>query len=748
MSSCNPLFATLPNNVLAVVCALLLAPDVNAQVCNEPVHAAMMTSGIWAEEVTWEVTNMVGDVVAGPFGPYEDNTTVNHELCLTQGCYRMHMMDSFGDGWQGAALTLFNPEGVAIDVFSMEQATDEAWQSFSIAGECGCTDPLAVGYNPQVSWDDGSCWVCPPEEVATQWTLSTGLWAEELQVQVFDGNGALWFDGASLWGDTPWDDNTTYTWTGCLAPVCAFADLIDTYGDGWQGGVLTVQRWDNGAWQPVAEGSVPANGSAATLQIPLTSGCPVYGCTQEEAFNFNPLATEDDGTCTRQSDNVLLYAAWSDVTLPTNGLGGSYSDVEGLEVLGREYAVVGSTLGTHVVDVTEPGNAFEVHFLPGADGGSFVTHRDYHVHGSLLYAVCDQGASSLQIWDLSTLPDPPVILYDDDEFVERAHNVFVDDATLTLYLASAKRVGLNTPLLALDVTNPSQPTQLVDLAPWIGGCHDLFAWNDTVWINGGGVVRVVDMNPTPHLLGSLDDYPFQGGNHSGWWVPEDDIYVFADETHGSPLKVVDVADITDMQVVSLLSSETAPDAIPHNLMIRDQFVFVSYYHDGLQVFDISNPDQPVKVAWFDTFAPNHHNGFAGAWGVHSALPSGRVLISDVQRGLFVLALNPDIGSLCPGEEFMWQGQTLTTPGTTILTVPDNVWGADIAWLELVESEDCPPCFGDFDGDGIRGVSDLQILLSQVGCIMNCNVDLSGDGSVSVNDMLMWLGVFGWPCPQF
>jgi hypothetical protein len=97
---------------------------------------------------------------------------------------------------------------------------------------------------------------------------------------------------------------------------------------------------------------------------------------------------------------------------------------------------------------------------------------------------------------------------------------------------------------------------------------------------------------------------------------------------------------------------------------------------------------------------------------------------------------------------MWQGQTLTTPGTTILTVPDNVWGADIAWLELVESEDCPPCFGDFDGDGIRGVSDLQILLSQVGCIMNCNVDLSGDGSVSVNDMLMWLGVFGWPCPQF
>ena len=265
--------------------------------------------------------------------------------------------------------------------------------------------------------------------------------------------------------------------------------------------------------------------------------------------------------------------------LATNGLGGKYNDVEGLEVSGREYAIAGSTEGTHIIDVTDSASAVEIHFLPGADGG-MVTHRDYHIHENPVRRV-RPGCEHVANLGFGQLADAPAVLYDDDEFVERAHNVFVDDATLTLYLASSKSAALKHPL-ALDVNDPTQPTILADLSPWIGGCHDLYAWDDTVWVNGSGVVRVLDMNPTPHPIGSLDDYPFQGGNHSGWWLPEKDVYVFADETHGSPLKVVDASDVTDLQVLSLLSSETADNAIPHNLMMRDDLVFVSYYHDGLQ----------------------------------------------------------------------------------------------------------------------------------------------------------------------
>ena len=513
---------------------------------------------------------------------------------------------------------------------------------------------------------------------------------------------------------------------------------------------MDIQTWSTElGWSSVASGSVPLNEFEATVHVPLDPSCPIPGCVLSEAFNFNPQATLDDGSCVRQSDNVSLFATWSLDDLATNGLGGRYNDVEGLEVGGREYAIVGSTEGTHIVDVTDSASAVEVHFLPGADGGNFVTHRDYHIHETVLYAVCDQGSSTLQIWDLASLPGAPVVLYDDDEFVERAHNVFVDDATLTLYLASSKSAALNTPLLALDVNDPTQPTLVADLSPWIGGCHDLYAWDDTVWVNGSGVVRVLDMNPTPHLIGSLDDYPFQGGNHSGWWVPEKDVYVFADETHGSPLKVVDASDVTDLQVLSLLSSETADNAIPHNLMMRDDLVFVSYYHDGLQVFDVRDPANPQKVAWYDTYLPDHHNGFAGAWGVHSALPSGRVLISDVQSGLFVLTLEPDSVLLCPGDAVVLGDVIVDQPGRWVAPSAQATWsGEDILWVEASESLDCPACLGDFDGNGNLGVSDLQVLLADLGCQTSCTADLNNDGTVGVSDLLIWLTGFGSTCPNF
>jgi len=729
----------------------ILALPGQSQLCLQPLHTAEITTGIWAEEVTWEVWTLDGILVAGPFGPYEDGITYSHELCLEPGCYNVLMMDSLGDGWQGAELAIFDASGALVESYSMEAALGSSVAALGIGGNCGCTQPGTVGYDPSASWDDGSCFSCEVDHVAARCVLSTGIWAEELQVTFVDDQNNMAFTGEDLWGPMPWSNNTVYTWEGCLTSECLEAQLIDTYGDGWQGGMMNIQTWSTElGWSNIASGSVPLNAFEGSVHVPLDPSCPIPGCTLPEASNFNPQATLDDGSCVRQADNVSLYASWSLDDLATNSLGGRYNDVEGLEVNGREYAIVGSTEGTHIIDVTDSASAEELHFLPGADGGSFVTHRDYHIHETVLYAVCDQGASTLQIWDLDNLPAPPEVLYDDDEFVERAHNVFVDDATLTLYLASSKSAALNTPLLALDVTDPTQPTLVADLSTWIGGCHDLYAWDDTVWVNGSGVVRVLDMNPTPHLIGSLDDYPFQGGNHSGWWVAEKDVYVFADETHGSPLKVVDASDVTDLQVLSLLSSETADNAIAHNLMMRDDLVFVSYYHDGLQVFDVSDPAAPNKVAWYDTYLPDHHNGFAGAWGVHSALPSGRVLISDVQSGLFVLTLKPDSLTLCPGDAVGGLGDVIVDgPGRWVGQASESGWsGADILWIEALEALDCPSCTGDFDGDDNLGVSDLQVLLADLGCQTNCIADLDDDGTVGVSDMLVWLSEFGQPCPNF
>jgi choice-of-anchor B domain-containing protein len=579
--------------------------------------------------------------------------------------------------------------------------------------------------------------------------LTTGIWASELEFALLDASNSQVTNGEILYGPGPWTDNTVYSADLCLEFGSYTLQLEDSYGDGWQGGVLVVYSECEGYWVPVLETTVPAGAFSATSLFEVEAGCNLSGCTHPDAWNFEPWATEDDGSCIRRQDNVERTAAWSNPSLIQNGLGGSYSDCEAFAQDEREYAIIGSTEGTHIIQITDPGQADEIHFLPAAYAGSGVTHRDYHVKDDLLYAVCDQGASTLQIFDLSGLPGAVSTVYDGDDVFQRAHNVFVDAENDLLYACSAKRPGYTSPLLVLDVSSPEAPVEVADLASILPGCHDIFVEADTAWVNAtSNGTMVFDMNDlgNPELIGWLDEYPFAGTNHSGWWLSEDEIYVFADETHGSPLKVTDVSDLTDMQVVGFLDSETADNNIAHNLMIVDQHVFISYYHDGLQVFDISNPAAPSRIAWYDTFEPDYHSGYAGAWGVHAGLPSGKILISDVQSGLFVLELTHETLYLCPGTSETWNGLSVDAPGDWSIVLEDPVLGADIAWTVAIESEQsCIECEGDINGDGAVTVSDVLLLISEWACSVDCTADLNGNAVVDIGDLLILLTVFGEPC---
>jgi hypothetical protein len=53
------------------------------------------------------------------------------------------------------------------------------------------------------------------------------------------------------------------------------------------------------------------------------------------------------------------------------------------------------------------------------------------------------------------------------------------------------------------------------------------------------------------------------------------------------------------------------------------------------VFNISDPENPVRVGHYDTF-PGTSTNFGGNWGVDLSGGLSRVLLSDRQRGLFVL----------------------------------------------------------------------------------------------------------------
>ena len=111
-------------------------------------------------ETTWAVTDASGGTVwaGGPYGA--SGTTYSETICLPYGCYSLTVNDSYGDGiccayGQGSfELTSGGTSLVSGGEFGTVTSADFCLEAPSVAG---CTDPLAVNYNPLATLDDGSC---------------------------------------------------------------------------------------------------------------------------------------------------------------------------------------------------------------------------------------------------------------------------------------------------------------------------------------------------------------------------------------------------------------------------------------------------------------------------------------------------------------------------------------------------------------------------------------------------------------
>ena len=316
----------------------------------------------------------------------------------------------------------------------------------------------------------------------------------------------------------------------------------------------------------------------------------------------------------------------------------------------KEFAVIGSTAGTHIFDVTDAENSKEVQFIAGEDFGPAIIHRDYHDRNGYLYAVSDEGNSSLQIIDLKQLPDTAIVVYDSNELIETSHNIFIDETKNILYACNVRTPNLgwsSTSLALYDINEPSNPVHLIDYeVPGTGsGVHDMWVRNDTAFLNNGyDGLFIVDFSDltSPQLLGSLTEYPDKGYNHSGWPTLDLKTYVMADENWGYDMKVLDISNLSNIDVTSTFNPEIDANSIAHNQIIKGDLLYVSSYHDGLQVYNISEPENPTKVASFSTYALDDHDSYRGAWGVYPLLPSGTILVSDMQYGLFVLKPSIDL----------------------------------------------------------------------------------------------------------
>ena len=91
-------------------------------------------------------------------------------------------------------------------------------------------------------------------------------------------------------------------------------------------------------------------------------------------------------TIKSQNDLEVLFQ-WSDESISDqNWVGCAYNEIWGVAKNGHEFAIIGSTQGTHIFDVTNPEDGYLAAYIQGADSSPAIVHRDFHDYNGYLYA--------------------------------------------------------------------------------------------------------------------------------------------------------------------------------------------------------------------------------------------------------------------------------------------------------------------------------------------------------------------------
>lgn len=334
--------------------------------------------------------------------------------------------------------------------------------------------------------------------------------------------------------------------------------------------------------------------------------------------------------------------------------GVSYNDVWGYVDGSKEYAILGGRDSIYVFDVTNPNNVIKVDV---DNDGYFNVWRDFKTYDHYMYTVTDgSNGTGLRVYDLDSLVSGKLYLvgaYTSD-FIT-AHNIYIEEASATLYVAGTNNGSVPEGLIVYDLStnakarNPELIHELrfdtllsnTSLNTYV---HDLYVRNDTAYCSHGNTgLYIYDFtDPTaPEFISSVST---NGYNHSSWLSDDGDYLFFAEEVpKGLPIGVVGISNISNIAIDHTfkfpLLSPTHEDNTPHNPFVVGDFLYVSYYEDGLQVFDISDPLNVTQFAFYDPTPNTSYNGTTGVWGCYPFLPSGNILISDTKNGLYLIEVN-------------------------------------------------------------------------------------------------------------
>lgn len=533
---------------------------------------------------------------------------------------------------------------------------------------------------PRQNGAAGAVFVFSKNEGSDEWMSENRLSAFDAQNWYLFG-GAIEFSGDDLWIGAPnadggngaiyrfeSDENGDWTsvskmrsdqgegdrFAGTLAVEGDVAVVGLTGADFGAGSAVIMQKNDTNMWmtqkiligqgdnvlEPITGGRVNCEGGNADI----------YGCDNVDLVSFLPISAIGGDRGVRLND----MWGWTD------------------SQTGKNYAIVGRNEGTSFVDVTDPLNPVYIGSLPLTETGQPSTWRDIKVYKDHAYVVADNarehGMQVLDLTELRKFEGEPIIFEETTLYknFNSAHNIVINESTGFAYAVGTSGGGQTCGggLHMINIQDPANPTFAGCFADPSTGRRGTGYSHDAQCVIYDGpdeehqgseiclganetAVSIADVTDKDNPVAlSTASYPDHAYVHQGW-LTEDHRYFFQndelDELTGNVDQtrtlIWDVSDLDDPQFVGeFFLPNPASD---HNLYIEDNTMYQSNYVSGLQVIDISNPEDPQRVGYFDTHPfVEDAAGFSGTW---SNFPyfDDIVLMTSSNEGLFILDTNRD-----------------------------------------------------------------------------------------------------------
>lgn len=292
---------------------------------------------------------------------------------------------------------------------------------------------------------------------------------------------------------------------------------------------------------------------------------------------------------------------------------------------GREWALVGTSIGLSLVDLENPTQPVERFAVPGLQNG----WREMALWQGFAYVGSEAQGSGITIVDLRSLPDTVTwkTWFGDgayDSLVQRSHTLQAYEGRLYIFGGG-------------NVTNGATIADLSD--PWnphivgkytLNNVHDGYIRGDTLWTSEifEGQFAVVDISDVtdPQLILT---HPTPGNfNHNTELSGDSKILFTTDEKSGAPLAAFDVSDLDNITLLDKYFPSQVPQGMVHNVRVFGDFLVNPSYGGQLTIVDASRPDNLIETAWVT-------QGNALIWDAWPYLPSGIVFSTARNAGLFI-----------------------------------------------------------------------------------------------------------------